>query len=196
MPLTPRDRGSLGCPGYAAHSAAGARDLRASFTNEFSLTVSYLDRPEQLGNPDLVDRNKLGYPYQGIFHNGELQMPGLSNWMSMMGYPQIAMMGGFNRGSLISRKPIPGFADTVSKTAGTHTLKAGFNFLVRPGDGRSLNSRGARSVTSIPWMGARHRDCTQDLLASRFNECPNGLRMAFKGALQDGCERGTRSQGV
>ena len=46
-----------------------------SLTNEFVFGYTYIDFPNKFSDPDVVDRTKIGYPYQGIFHNGIEQIP-------------------------------------------------------------------------------------------------------------------------
>ena len=97
-----------------------------SLTNEFVFGYTYIDFPNEFANPSAVDRTQVGYPYQGIFHNGIKQIPNLSQYNN-----QAAMMfnpGGFEagNGNLFAIKHLLSFGDNLAKVLGTHTMKAGF----------------------------------------------------------------------
>jgi hypothetical protein len=87
---------------------------------------TYIDFPNKFADPNAIDRTKLGYPYQGIFHNGIKQIPNISQYNN-----QAAMLynpGGFEAGNanLFAIKHLLSFADNLAKVWNTHTFKFGF----------------------------------------------------------------------
>lgn len=98
-----------------------------TMTNEFTFGYTYIDFPNVFKDPSKVDRAKVGYNYQGMFHNGVAQIPSVTAWggefTTMMNY------GGFEVGGskgLYADKWLPTISDGLTKVWGTHTLKLGF----------------------------------------------------------------------
>jgi hypothetical protein len=100
-------------------------------TNEFVFGYTYIGFPNVFADPSKVDRSQVGYGYKGLFKNGVTQIPsfGGNGWQA----EEAALIfnpGGFEAGGptagLYADKWMPSFSDTVSKVAGTHTLKFGF----------------------------------------------------------------------
>jgi Carboxypeptidase regulatory-like domain len=97
-----------------------------SLTNEFVFGYTYINFPNRFEDPSKVDRTALGYPYQGIFHNGVSQIPNVQG-----GQPAwIINPGGFEVGgsNLFAIKHLASFNDILSKVVRTHTLKFGAYF--------------------------------------------------------------------
>ena len=103
------------------------RIFSPTLTNEAKASLVLFNGPFTLTNPDSVSRSGLGYPYKGIFQNQNDQVPGIVNWYPG-GFPMVYMQGGFDNGSLESRKTSYNLSDDIIKLVGTHTLKAGFYY--------------------------------------------------------------------
>lgn len=99
-----------------------------TLTNEFVFGYTYINFPNKFADPAAVDRTAIGYPYQGIFHNGMKQIPNIVNWGNQTAF--IYNPGGFEAGdgNLFAIKHLANISDNVSKVFGTHTMKAGFYF--------------------------------------------------------------------
>jgi hypothetical protein len=102
-----------------------------TMTNEFVFGYTYIGFPNVFADPSKVDRTQVGYGYKGLFKNGVTQIPsfGGNGWQAQEA-ALIFNPGGFEAGGptagLYADKWMPSFSDTVSKVAGTHTLKFGF----------------------------------------------------------------------
>ncbi len=96
-----------------------------SLTNEFIFGYTYIDFPNEFADPSKVDRTAIGYPYQGLFHNGLKQIPNILNWGNQTAF--IYNPGGFEagNGNLFAIKHLATFGDNLSKVLGTHTMKFG-----------------------------------------------------------------------
>ena len=94
-------------------------------TNETVFGYTYIDFPNKFENPDAVDRKKIGYPYQGIFHNGIAQIPNINGSSNSVAWVQ--QYGGFEvgDGNMFAKKHLMNIADNFVKVMGTHTLKFG-----------------------------------------------------------------------
>ena len=100
-----------------------------SMTNEFVFGYTFIGFPNVFQDPSKVDRTTVGYNYKGLFKNGVSQIPVFGGW----GGGEAALVfnpGGFEAGGpkagLYANKYMPSFSDTVTKVAGTHTIKGGF----------------------------------------------------------------------
>ena len=102
-----------------------------TMTNEFVFGYTYIGFPNVFQDPSKVDRSNVGYGYQGLFKNGVAQIPSFGGlgWTAQEA-GLIFNPGGFEAGGpsagLYADKWMPSFSDTITKVAGTHTLKAGF----------------------------------------------------------------------
>jgi hypothetical protein len=105
--------------------------FNSTMTNEFVFGYTYIGFPNVFEDPSKVNRATVGYGYQGIFKNGVAQIPsfGGTGWTNQEA-ALIFNPGGFEAGGtsagLYADKWMPSFSDTVTKVAGTHTLKGGF----------------------------------------------------------------------
>ncbi len=102
-------------------SASITHVFSPSLTNETIFGLTYIDFPNTITDRQKVSRSALGYPYKGIFKNGEELIPGIQ----VNGGASMFMPGGFDP-ILFARKWEVSAADNLSKTWGTHTMKFGF----------------------------------------------------------------------
>jgi hypothetical protein len=97
-----------------------------TMTNEFTFGYTYIDYPNVFQDPSKVDRTKVGYNYQGMFHNGVAQIPSLTAWGGE--FTTLMNPGGFEVGGhkgLYADKWLPTINDGLTKVWGTHTIKLG-----------------------------------------------------------------------
>jgi hypothetical protein len=101
-----------------------------TMTNEFVFAYTYVGFPNVFSDPSKVNRTTVGYDYTGLYKNGVSQIPSFGG----LGWtPQEAAVvfnpGGFEDGGtsqgLYADKYMPSISDTLSKVAGTHTIKGG-----------------------------------------------------------------------
>jgi hypothetical protein len=109
-------------------SASLTHVFNPSMTNEFVFGYTFVGFPNVFEDPSKVDRTKVGYNYKGLFKNGVAQIPAFGGW----GGGEAALVfnpGGFEVGGasagLYANKYMPSASDTITKVAGTHTIKAG-----------------------------------------------------------------------
>ncbi len=101
-----------------------------TMTNEFVFGYTYIGFPNVFQDPAKVDRTKVGYPYQGMFHNGVAQIPSITGWggeLATLLNPGGFEVGGPSQG-LYADKWLPTITDSLTKVWGTHTIKAGFSW--------------------------------------------------------------------
>ena len=101
----------------------------SSLTNDFGGSLSYLNIPIRPNNPSLVSKTTIGYPYNGVFNNGDPQVPGLSNsfFLTQASADEFDLFqGAGNNGAFVLGKRAYNFQDDVTKVIRTHTLKFGF----------------------------------------------------------------------
>jgi Carboxypeptidase regulatory-like domain len=110
-------------------SASLTHVFSPSMTNEFVFGYTFIGFPNVFQDPSKVDRTQVGYNYQGLFKNGVKQIPAFGGW----GGGEAALVfnpGGFEAGGpsqgLYANKYMPSASDTITKVAGTHTIKGGF----------------------------------------------------------------------
>jgi hypothetical protein len=107
-------------------SASLTHVFNPTMTNEFVFGYTYIAFPNVFEDPSKIDRNKLGYPYRGMFKNGVAQMPAFTGWGGEMA--TVLNPGGFEAGGargLFADKFMPTFTNNVTKVWGTHTAKFG-----------------------------------------------------------------------
>jgi hypothetical protein len=99
-----------------------------TMTNEFVFGYTKIAFPNVFKDPSKVTRSNVGYPYQGLYHNGVTQIPSITAWGGE--FAVILNPGGFEAGGpargLYADKWLPNISDSVTKVWGTHTIKAGF----------------------------------------------------------------------
>jgi hypothetical protein len=102
-----------------------------TMTNEFVFAYTYIGFPNVFQDPSKVNRANVGFSGENLFSNGVAQIPsfGGTGWTNQEA-ALIFNPGGFedggNSAGLYADKWMPSFSDTVTKVAGTHTLKGGF----------------------------------------------------------------------
>jgi len=99
-----------------------------TMTNEFVFGYTYIGFPNVFRDPKKVERSTVGYPYQGMFHNGVTQIPSITGWggeLATLLNPGGFEVGGVSQG-LYADKWLPTISDSMTKVWGTHTVKAGF----------------------------------------------------------------------
>ena len=102
-----------------------------TMTNEFVFAYTFVGFPNVFSDPTKVNRTSVGYDYTGLYKNGVAQIPSFGGlgWTNQ----EAALVfnpGGFEDGGtsqgLYADKYMPSISDTLSKVAGTHTIKGGF----------------------------------------------------------------------
>jgi hypothetical protein len=61
-------------------SASLTHVFSPTLTNEFVFGHTFITFPNVFHDPKKVDRTALGYPYQGLYHNGVKQIPSYLGW--------------------------------------------------------------------------------------------------------------------
>jgi len=113
-----------------SHTVSGhvLHTFSSSLTNDASIALAYLDLPIRPNNPSLVSRATVGYPYHGVFNNGDPFVPALSNsfFLSQGALDNFDLFGGQgNNGSFLLRKFAPSFQDDVTWNYRRHIFKLG-----------------------------------------------------------------------
>ena len=109
-------------------SASLTHVFNPTMTNEAVLGYTFIGFPNTFQDPKKVDRNVIGYNYQGLFKNGVAQFPNIQTTQEVAA---ISTSGGFEIGGprgLYADKFMPSASDTITKVWRTHTLKAGVFF--------------------------------------------------------------------
>ncbi|MGD0775924.1 MAG: carboxypeptidase-like regulatory domain-containing protein [Candidatus Solibacter sp.] len=146
-----------------------------TMTNEFVFAYSYIGFPNVFSDPTKVDRAKVGYNYKGIFKNGVTQIPSFGQFGGEAAL--VFNPGGFEAGGpsagLYADKYMPSLSDTVTKVAGTHTLKAGMNWeWIRNAQPANNNTNGEIQVSaSNPnSLGNPYADLAMGVISGGYNE--------------------------
>ncbi|MEO8597765.1 MAG: carboxypeptidase-like regulatory domain-containing protein [Candidatus Solibacter sp.] len=139
-----------------------------TLTNEVVGTFSYVNFPLAPDDPSQVSRSTLGYPYKGIYANGDPMLPSLSNgyWtpQPMLDQPDLF----YPNGSFVWKKFAPTLEDNLSKVYRAHTLKFGFY------SERTANHQGSWAYTNgealfMPW-GSYTNNTVLNMLLGRPSE--------------------------
>jgi hypothetical protein len=150
-----------------------------TLTSESTFAATYIDFPNQFEDPSRVSRSALGYTNPGIYKSGLDQMPSVTAWGSG---PTMFNPGGFDP-VLFATKWLVSGAQSVTKVAGAHTLKAGAYYEwvnnSQPGNGDS-NGR----LIPAPWAantsGNYFADVLTGTVAEYGEQSPNVVRdMAY-----------------
>ena len=115
----------------------------SNITNEFNAALSLISQPGNEGNPAAVDRFKIGgydcndlakraagtcgntqgFNYLGSFKNaGDYSVPALSDY-SNLGYPNVALTGGFYNNQVHLKKEVPDVQDEIKHPQGAPLLQ-------------------------------------------------------------------------
>ncbi|HEY2015066.1 MAG TPA: carboxypeptidase-like regulatory domain-containing protein [Bryobacteraceae bacterium] len=168
-----------------------------TMTNEFVFGYTYIGFPNVFQDPSKVDRSAVGYGYKGLFKNGVAQIPsfGGNGWQA----EEAALIfnpGGFEAGGpsagLYADKWMPSFSDTITKVAGTHTIKGGiFWEWIRNSQPANNNTNGNLNVNaSNPnSTGNEYADLLTGTLNSyneaSFNRINDIAYSTYEGFVQD-----------
>jgi len=124
------------------------RIFGSSVTNEAMASMSFISDPGNMGNPEAVSREYMNgyncsnatlratgscgnsgngnFNYLGEYKgNGDYSVPGLTDYGDL-GYPNLAMAGGFYNNQVRMKKVVPTLADTVNWIKGQHSFAFGF----------------------------------------------------------------------
>ncbi|HZI58177.1 MAG TPA: carboxypeptidase regulatory-like domain-containing protein [Verrucomicrobiae bacterium] len=99
-----------------------------SLTNDVSGSLAYVNFPIQPNNPALFSKTAIGYPYHGVFNNGDPFPPALSNsfFLTQAAADNFDLYGGKgNNGAFLLRKLAPTFQDDVTWAWSKHIFKFG-----------------------------------------------------------------------
>lgn len=131
-------------------SATYTHVFSPTITNEFNAAVSLISDPANEGNPAAVGRFTINnyncndpakraagtcgsegngnFNYLGEFKNaGDYSVPALSDYANL-GYPNVAITGGFYNNQVHLKKEVPDVQDTVSVSRGAHFIKFGIYY--------------------------------------------------------------------
>jgi hypothetical protein len=157
-------------------SASLTHVFNPTMTNEFVFGYTFIGFPNVFADPTKVDRATVGYTYKGLFKNGVAQIPSFGGW----GGGEAALVfnpGGFEAGGpsagLYANKYMPSASDTVTKVAGTHTIKAGgFWERIRNAQPASNNTNGFARVDSgnTNSLGNAYADLLTGTLTGGYDE--------------------------
>jgi hypothetical protein len=116
--------------GDVSHTVTGhfLHTFNASLTNDVGMSLAYVNFPDAPNNPSLVAKTTLGYPYHGVFNNGDPQIPGLSNgfFLHQASADEFDLFqGAGNNGTFLLKKTAPVFQDDLTWVVQRHTLKFG-----------------------------------------------------------------------
>jgi len=176
-------------------SASLTHVFNPSMTNEFVFGYTFIGFPNVFQDPSKVDRATVGYNYKGLFKNGVAQIPSFGGW----GGGEAALVfnpGGFEAGGpsagLYANKYMPSFSDTVTKVAGTHTIKGGFFWeWIRNAQPANNNTNGFLEFNSgsSNSLGNAYADLLTGTLASyqetSFNRLNDIAYSTYEGFVQD-----------
>jgi len=127
------------------------RILSATKTNEFFINGVFFVQNFKAANPKLSYNSLNGYPYNGPYNNGSLQMPSLSDY-GYDGLP-LGLFPDFTtaKNGIFARKWTPGIGDNFSWSMKTVTLKAGFQ-MERPENNEMTIYYGGGSSGTNGWV--------------------------------------------
>ena len=142
-------------------AASVVQVVSPSFTNELVFGLTNMDVPVTLEDPARVSGAALGYPYTGMFKNGEDQVPFILNFGGAAQLQTLPFGLGF-----FSRTWQPLVAENVAKVTGTHTLKVGAHWEWAANAQPSTdNSNGILAYAT--WGGNSTGNAYADLLTGR-----------------------------
>ncbi|MGA3069649.1 MAG: carboxypeptidase regulatory-like domain-containing protein [Terracidiphilus sp.] len=201
----------------------------STVTNEASASMSFISDPGNMGDPDAVSRqspymnmtscadpskraagtcNGGSFNYLGEYkNNGDYSVPALSTTGSL-GYPNMAMAGGFYNNQIKMQKVVPTLADTVHWMKGSHNFSFGAyaergilngtadyaaafpqgQYTFNPGNGYFEFNSGSGTVNG-PFKNANYIACenpdpngtSRSSGAAYFGSCINPVAMMYMG---------------
>lgn len=138
--------------------------LDPTTTNEVVFAVSYLNLPNEFTDRSKVDRDALGYPYNGVFNNDGLIIPNVTDWNG--GVADFIQPGGFDP-NLFAKKWIVSVSDDFSKVIDTHSLKFGVFYQLTTND-QPTSADDHGQVQPTTWGGNSTGNAYADLLMGRI----------------------------
>jgi hypothetical protein len=99
-----------------------------ALTNDAGGSLAYVNFPIKPNNPALASKSGIGYPYNGVFNNGDPFAPALSNgfFLSQGAADNFDLYGGKgNGGAFLLKKLAPNFQDDVTWSWRNHIFKFG-----------------------------------------------------------------------
>jgi hypothetical protein len=150
-----------------------------SLTTESTFAATYINFPNKLADPSRVSRSALGYTNPGIYDSGLDQIPSLTGWGNG---PTMFNPGGFDP-VLFAKKWLISGAQSMTKVAGAHTMKAGAYYEwvnnSQPGNGDS-NGRLVFGSGATGTTGNYFADALTGTLSEYGEQSPNIVRdMAY-----------------
>ncbi len=137
--------------------------LSPTTTNEVVFAATYINLPNTIEEPDKVDRNKLGYPYKGIFKNDVIMTPNVTDWDGGIGH--LIQPGGFDP-VYFANKWLISASENFSKVLSTHTLKFGAYFQHTTNDQPTGNNDHGE-VVFTNWGGNSTGNAFADMVMGR-----------------------------
>jgi Carboxypeptidase regulatory-like domain/TonB-dependent Receptor Plug Domain len=161
------DLGGINMPGGGLVGLSGSHVLSlnythifsASMTNEFYAAGAYADVVTTAKTPSAVENT----PYQGVFNNGSLVQPTLSDY-GYDGLP-ILLTPDISFGGLIIKKQIRVGGDNLTKVWGQHTFRAGIFYQWDDNPQTLLNVNSNGSV-ALYYFGETFTDPVQGMVHS------------------------------
>lgn len=96
--------------------------ISPTLTNELFGQGAYLLQNFVAANQSALNSVSIGYPYHGVYENGDIQYPQLSDASNL----PVVLTPDTSTGGIFAKKWIRGGGDNVTKLAGAHTIKIGF----------------------------------------------------------------------
>lgn len=99
-----------------------------ALTNDAGGSLAYVNFPIKPNNAALFSKSAIGYPYNGVFNNGDAFAPALSNgfFLSQGAADNFDLFGGKgNNGAFLLKKVAPNFQDDVTWSWRNHIFKFG-----------------------------------------------------------------------
>ncbi len=169
------------------------RVFGSNVVNEFNAALSLISDPANEGDPAAVGRftanayncsdpakraagtcgtsGNGNFNYLGEFKNaGDYSMPALTDY-SNLGYPNVAMPGGFYNAQVHMKKEVPDVQDAVSWSKGSHQLKFGLYY--EKGILNGLADYGAYPQGQYTFNPSVYQYNTQVGQNSQFTNCEN-----------------------
>jgi hypothetical protein len=143
-----------------------------TLTSESTFATTFISFPNTFEDPSRVSRSALGYTNPGIYQSGLDQIPSMTAWGNG---PTLFNPGGFDPVLFADKWLISG-AQSVTKVAGAHTMKAGAYYEwvnnAQPGSGDS-NGRLVPASSAANSSGNYFADVLTGTLAEYGEQSPN-----------------------
>ena len=184
--------GSIPYPGGGLYSTSYTKSLAGHFvhifsstlTNEFIASWGYGYFPVGPQNASAAYRSTLGYPdYPTVFNTGSKLVPSYSSG-GFETFPDFSQQDIFENGagSYLVRKEMPAFADNITKTWGTHTVKLGL-FTENVGNIQGASESPNGNLSSFSLGGSNN---TKNAITGQVVGSPNNPTANFEMGLVTG----------